>query len=415
MAVVTGMTAAAMTAIRNGMVTGAHFDSANHLILEKYDGTTVDGGALANATTAQAGPVELATNAETQSGSSSTLAVTPAGLASLPGYRVQIVTGIAETATPAAWPYGVSLQSVTTGSGWTPANGFGTIMTDSIMTDRTTQTFWASAGGTTSARCWTRSYHGTDGGGGWTSWREMQLTTSLTAASFTQTTAMSSYPEGWSRLYYSSSGTGWDFSGTAGEVVTYKNTTTDFARQIYTSHATGSGFIPDVWYRTSNTAAGWSAWRKSVYDQGAWISWTPTWSTTSGLHLPGWGSTAPVFKAQKLGRNVTVKYDITFASDTNFGASATTTDNWTFSLPSAWPAASSSGFLGYGDMYKDSTNLGTSRIKLASTSTISFGILICFVAGALGGGIGGDVDSVTPWTWASGHSFRGAFNYETAA
>jgi hypothetical protein len=85
MATVTGMTAAAMQAIRDGTVVSAAFDSANHLILTKHDGTTVDGGALGAATTTLAGPVALATNAQTQSGSSTNLAVTPAGLASLPG------------------------------------------------------------------------------------------------------------------------------------------------------------------------------------------------------------------------------------------------------------------------------------------------------------------------------------------
>jgi hypothetical protein len=66
-------------------------------------------------------------------------------------------------------------------------------------------------------------------------------------------------------------------------------------------------------------------------------------------------------------------------------------------------------------MYKGSSDLGAVRIKLNNTTSVSFGILTTFVAGALGGGIGGDLDSVTPWTWASGNNFRGTFTYETAS
>lgn len=418
MATVTGMTAAAMQAIRDGTVVSGHFDSANHLILTKYDGTTVDAGALAVATTTQAGSVELATNAETLSGSATNLAVTPAGLASLPGYRVQIVSGIAESATPAAWPYGVSLQSVAAADSWSLNNSSGTIVTYSVVTDRTFQTFYTSTGGTSTVRTYTRSYHSSSGGGGWTAWREETLVTVLNAASFTQLTAATSYPPGRSRIYYTSAtGGSWDFAGMDGEVETHWDSANSFARQTFTQRSTGSANTPTIWIRTSDNTIGWSAWKKLIHDPGSYTTWTPTWTTSSGLHLPSYGNATAYFKAYKLGKNVHVTFDLTFGSTTNFGASATTSDNWTFSLPAAWPASATlpSTFLGVGDMYKDSSNLGFVRIKLSGTTAISFGILTCFVAGALGGGIGGDLDSITPWTWASGHSLRGSFDYETTA
>ena len=204
MATVTGMTAAAMLAIRDGTVVTGHFDAASHLILTKYDGTLVDAGAVLAATTGQAGVVELATSAETQSGTDTVRAVTPAGLASLPGYRVQIVAqnGIAETALPSAWPSGVSLMSCSTGSGWSLNNGFGTVMTTNASTDRTSQTFWAANGGSVNAQMWTRSYHSTTGGGGWTAWVQSNGVVSLDPAVFSQATALASYTTGFSRLYY---------------------------------------------------------------------------------------------------------------------------------------------------------------------------------------------------------------------
>jgi len=415
MATVTGMTAAAMTAIRNGMVTGAHFDSANHLILTKYDGTTVDAGAIGAATTTLVGPVELATNAETQAGTDATRAVTPAGLASLPGYRVQLVSGIAETAAQSAYPSGTSLMDAST---WSIGGGYGTVVTHNYSQWRCEQTFYTASGGTSHPRAYIRHHNASDGGGGWTAWHELVVLTMLSAAAFTQASAATTYPNGRSRIYYTSANsTSWDFSGMYGEVETFWDATNSFAQQIFTQRNPGSTNTPEMWVRTSDAATGWSAWKKLVHDPGSYYVWTPTWSTTSGIHLPSFGNATASFKAHKLGKNVHVTFDVTFGSTTNFGSTPAGTDNWTFSLPAQWPASATAPgtFLGIGDMYKDTQNLGFTRIKLSGTTAISFGILTCFVSNALGGGIGGDVDSITPWTWASGNAIRGSFDYETAA
>jgi hypothetical protein len=405
-----------MQAIRDGTVVSAHFDSANHLILTKYDGTTVDAGALATATTTQAGSVELATNAETQSGSATNLAVTPAGLASLPGTRVQILTGTlpAESAAQSAYPTGISMMDV---SGWSIGGGFGTVVTHNVSQWRCEQTFYKAVGGTSIPQNFMRHHNAADGGGGWTAWYQVLSNPILSSAGFTQLTAAASYPRGFSRLYYTTANGGsWDFNGLAGEVFTYSDGSS-FARQTFVQHVAGSANKPVVWTRTSDWTTGWSSWSVHLNDPGAWTSWTPSWSTTSGIHLPAFGNATVNFKAYKLARKVDVQFDVAFGSTTNFGASATTTDNWTFGLPPAWPATASSfgTFLGIGDMYRNATNCGFTRIKLSGTTTISFGILATFVAGALGGGIGGDVDSVTPWAWASGDAIRGSFTYETAA
>lgn len=420
MATVTGMTAAAMQAIRDGAITGADFDSANHLILTKHDGTQLDAGIIGPATTSLAGAVELATSAETQTGTDTVRAVTPAGLASLPGYRVQILgyNALAESAAPASYPYGTSLMGLNTGSGWSINSGFGTVVTESIDSGRTAQVFYENSGGTASTKAWVREYNTSVGGGGWTAWAQMILAVRLNETNFTQLTAMASYPSGRSYLYYTSANGGsWDFAGTAGTVETMFLVDKNYAVQTFTSHVSGSANYPEVWFRTSDNSTGWSSWRKENFTPGAWLSYTPTWSTTSGLHLPSFGNATANFKAFKTGRKVDVQFDVGFGSTTNFGASATTTDNWTFSLPSAWPATAGSfgTFLGMGDMYRNATNLGSTRIKLAGTTSVSFNILTCFVSGALGGGIGGDVDSITPWTWANGDSIRGTFSYETAS
>lgn len=410
MATVTGMTAEAMSAIRDGAIVGADFDSANHLILTKYDGTQIDAGVIGTATTTLQGVVELATSAETQTGTDATRAVTPAGLASIPGYKVQIVSGIAESATPAVWPYGVSLQSVASADAWSLNSSSGTVITESVVTDRTVQTFYASSGGTTTVKAWTRSYHSTTGGGGWTAWAQLMLMPSLDPTAFTQATTRGNYPLGQSRLYYTAGSAGsWDFSALApGEVITYIENDNTFGRQEFVQHAGGST-NPVKWFRTANAAGGWTAWQKVLVDPGAWISYTPTWTTDSGVHLPALGNATVNCKYQKIGRTVNVKFSISFGSSTNFGSGATSSDNWVFSLP-VTAADSTTDTLGWMDGYQSSTVNGLFRAKMSGTGAFKMNIS----AGSTSG-IGSDVDSTQPFTWASGNTLRGFLTYESAA
>ncbi len=264
MATVTGMTADAMAAIRDKQVVSAAFDSANHLILTKFDGTTIDGGAISDATATQSGTVELATSAETQTGTDATRAVTPAGLASIPGTKVQILTGTIpiETALPSAYPKGTSMMDV---SGWSVGNGSGTVVTNYASDSRVTQTLTSASGGISVPRQWFRSANSGDGGGGWTKWQVITTNFPLVATSFTQVAVMASYPEGHSRLYYTSANSGsWDFSGMAGQVDTYYDSVNGYAQQTFTQHLGGSSANPVQWYRTSNASNGWTAWQKET-------------------------------------------------------------------------------------------------------------------------------------------------------
>lgn len=118
----------------------------------------------------------------------------------------------------------------------------------------------------------------------------------LTAASFSQTTAFTSYPAGLSRLYYTSVNSGaWDFSGKAGEVLTYRDGT-DFARQTFVKHQGGTTSDTALWIRTANAANGWSSWKKIARDvklpdpQTVLYSNTITVSATSWADLPNLSS-----------------------------------------------------------------------------------------------------------------------------
>lgn len=93
MATVTGMTAAAMLAIRDNTIVSAAFDSSNHLILTKYDESTVDAGSVQDSTVTAKGLVELATTAETTTGTDTARAVTPSGLAAVKALLLPLVGG----------------------------------------------------------------------------------------------------------------------------------------------------------------------------------------------------------------------------------------------------------------------------------------------------------------------------------
>jgi hypothetical protein len=265
---VTAYTTDGVDALLADAIVSASINSSNgHISMTSKDGTVTDIGSILTgilpaSTTAQ-GIVELATDAETVTGTDATRAATPFGvaaaIAAVPGSKVQIVTTQLETALPTAYPTGISLMSLTgTGTAWSLNSGIGVVVTINPSTNTAEQRFYMPAGTGKFSREWSRTYVSTDGG--WTAWMEHMKVVTLTASSFTQTSALTTYPQGWSRLYYTSSGTGWDFSGKAGEVLTFRDGT-DFARQEYTQHAGGSApNATDRWVRTSNSANGWTPW-----------------------------------------------------------------------------------------------------------------------------------------------------------
>lgn len=328
MATVTGMTATRMLAIEAATIVSGAYDSTGHLILTKHDGSLTDAGLMPAATSTAKGIVELATNAETLAGTDTGRAITPAGLASIPGNKVQVLasTSIVETALPSAYPAGVSLMTLS-GSAWSVNSGYGSVVTNNTETDRCVQMFYNNAGGIGYSRAWMREYHTTNGGGGWTAWSEQQLMVTLTPGSYTQTTPLSSYPSGHSRLYYTSAtSTAWDFTGLYGEVITYVNGS-DFARQTFISHSNGTG-KPVMWFRTANASGGWTAWQTVVTDQGAWTPYLPVW--TAATTNPSVNNGTLVGRYTKVHR--VVNYDITLTAGplTNYGSG-----NYSFLLPFA--------------------------------------------------------------------------------
>jgi hypothetical protein len=153
-----------------------------------------------------------------------------------------------------------------------------------------------------------------------------------------------------------------------------------------------------------------SSWDTYQRMPGAWTSWTPTWTTSTGAHTPSWGNATVDCRYTKLGRLVIYSMNIAFGSTTNFGSGVVAADNWTFSLPVT--AAATNYPIG-----KASMEPGASRgvSGLAQTNTDGTSIMIHIDSGAVNGSTvaAGVVDSLSPWTWVSGNRLTIVGQYES--
>lgn len=143
-----------------------------------------------------------------------------------------------------------------------------------------------------------------------------------------------------------------------------------------------------------------------------WSTWTPTWTTTTGLHPPALGNASVACDYCQTGDLVTCSFDIQFGSTTNFGAGALSSDNWLFGLPV--PSAAASGdTLGFVSMRMSDPATLIGRFQANTSTTLRISVdsgRVDSTAVALTG----LVDSLSPWTWASGHTLHGSFAYRAA-
>ncbi|MEU9384900.1 hypothetical protein AB0D38_29795 [Streptomyces sp. NPDC048279] len=143
-----------------------------------------------------------------------------------------------------------------------------------------------------------------------------------------------------------------------------------------------------------------------------WQDWTPAWTTSSGNAPPAFGNAAVSGRYVKFGTTVHLNFSITFGSTTGFGAGATTSDNWRFSLPTA--AVATRPLIGFAELAVDAPNRVTARVSLATSTAFELIVSSGRPSGAAFTNTGG-VDSLTPWTWASGHAVVGSATYEAAS
>jgi microcystin-dependent protein len=192
------MTLARLLSLEAGTVVDGAIDGSGHLILTTHDGTEIDAGyalvAVPEASTTVQGVVELATDAETLARTDTFRAVTPVSLvstiAAVTAGNVHLITAPAENADYTAYPTGVSLTTVGTGSGWSLNGGFGNITTAVQNNNRVYQMFTTTAGGSSGVvSVWSRTYHTPEG---WTPW--FQLSTPQDPSTMGLTGEMKMWP-----------------------------------------------------------------------------------------------------------------------------------------------------------------------------------------------------------------------------
>ncbi|MCX4994253.1 hypothetical protein [Streptomyces longwoodensis] len=146
---------------------------------------------------------------------------------------------------------------------------------------------------------------------------------------------------------------------------------------------------------------------------GAWSTWTPTWTTSTGLRTPSYGNAAVSCKYVKIGRLVTYYMDITFGTTTNFGSSPTSSDNWTFSLP----VAAAVGFTPAGTAHIEPGNGQRASMAMAQVNSDLTTISLHMTGPRVDGSatVAGVVDSITPFVWGSTMRLAVVGSYESAS
>ncbi|MEU9405029.1 hypothetical protein AB0E08_04875 [Streptomyces sp. NPDC048281] len=183
---------------------------------------------------------------------------------------------------------------------------------------------------------------------------------------------------------------------------------------ILPSASTPTGLYVGQYWDDGTNLRRWNGTTWDTYQKVplASTAWTPTWTTSTGLHSPSYGNATIDCRYYKLGRLVNFWMNIVFGSTTNFGASATTGDNWQFTLPAT------SAMLTY-PVASVTYEAGTSRGVTGNAVTTSDGLnLQLNVSSAAVNSVAlqaGVVDSLSPWTWASGNRLNVVGQYEAAS
>lgn len=142
-----------------------------------------------------------------------------------------------------------------------------------------------------------------------------------------------------------------------------------------------------------------------------WTAWTPTWSTSSGLHTPSYGNATIDCAFCQTGDLVAFRMSITFGSTTNFGTTPSASDNWTFTLPVT--AAESGMNIGYWNAIVGGVKSSTGAVQLLNTTQLQL-----FIGSAHADGTAttnqGIADSLSPDTWVSTNRFVASGVYAAA-
>ncbi|MFG2330581.1 hypothetical protein ACGFMM_13210 [Streptomyces sp. NPDC048604] len=142
-----------------------------------------------------------------------------------------------------------------------------------------------------------------------------------------------------------------------------------------------------------------------------WRGYTPVWTTSSGANTPSYGNALVEAKYVQHGPTVHLNFRIHFGATTAFGGGGTG-DNWRFSLPVQ--AAGLTHGIGFAELGGTTNSRLAARIRITTPSHFELEISSGRVDATAVGNTG-LVDSLSPYTWASGYYLVGSATYEAAA
>jgi len=206
--------------------------------------------------------------------------------------------------------------------------------------------------------------------------------------------------------------TGIDFTG---GVVGRRTTTVAVGGILPVTTDASPGSYPGQYRDAGGVLQRWdgSAWQPYP-PAPVWQSWTPNWTTSTGVGTPSYGNATLNCRYVKNGPTVHFLFQIVFGSSTVFGTGGGG-DNWRFSLPV--PTLGVATCIGYADLLADTSSYYGARLiaRMCPQTTTTFGLEIS--SGRPDAAVPthmGLTDSITPWTWVAPNSIHGVGTYEVA-
>lgn len=141
-----------------------------------------------------------------------------------------------------------------------------------------------------------------------------------------------------------------------------------------------------------------------------WSSWTPTWTTSTGVNTPAFGNATISCEYCQTGDLVVARFEVIMGSTTTYGG-GTTSDNWRFSLPVDGDTSQTG--IGWFELNYSTTVRLVARARMTTSSVFELEVSSGRVDGTAATNAG-LVDLSTPETWASGDAIRGTLSYHAA-
>jgi len=208
-----------------------------------------------------------------------------------------------------------------------------------------------------------------------------------------------------------------DPSPSTGGVVLKSGPSSNTITEFHNKSNTLVGYVDDSGAYNSGTFV---AADFVVNNPNAWTTITNTsqiaWGTTSGLHTPSYGNATMTYAYKIVMGVLHFSMLLTFGNTTNFGAGATTSDNWTFSLTPGGVYTAISPF--------NTGSAGTQQMFGFGRASLSSGLTVPLIvkSDATGTAVqldtsggrqdavaltnAGTIDSLTPGTWANGNTLQ---------